>query len=226
MFQEAGFVLAFHNDLCGSERLIDIATNHASPDEDVVGTVGMHEGSATGKRLLNGGKRRKLLPGDGEVGEIEALDNFFLTDHHRDGLTAEADLVLGKYGLIGEGRDHAKAVPAGNVLGAVNRLHAGVDGYIGAHIFEPEPGVVIGTTDGAKKQCTRRDFIGAEDFGAFGLALAVEADQSLADSGASTGGGQRIRHGVRSQHSGNDLAITGAAAEDTAQGVHDFGLRW
>jgi hypothetical protein len=77
--------------------------------------------------------------------------------------------------------------------------------------------------DDAHSQRALRDFVGAKDFGAIHFLLAIEPHQPGADRGT------RFRRTLRDRLTrfhdrANDLAISGAAAQHTADRIHHFGF--
>ena len=80
------------------------------------------------ERRLDGEHGRQLLPGDGEGREVEALDRLALAHDGGHGLAPEAGLAFGEDGLVGEGRDDAEDVAAGNVAGRQHADDAGMGG--------------------------------------------------------------------------------------------------
>src|ERR1700737_2923656 len=89
-------------------------------------------------------------------------------------------------------------------------------------VAKAKAGAMVRTSDGADHERTSRDFVRAENLGSTHLALAIQADQPLTYRVSR----RRLELGARSStsflHRGDDLAITGTAAEHAADGVHYF----
>ena len=88
-------------------------------------------------------------------------------------------------------------------------------------IAEMEARALVGTADRADYQRSGRHFVCSENFRAIHLTLAVETDEPRAYSIA--GQGRRFGDfaGSSLQYGGNDLAISRAAAEHSADRIHD-----
>ena len=161
-----------------------VAAADAALDQAVVGALGMH-----GRRLRGlggggvgeGGERR---PGDREAGEVGAR---VLEGDEGDGLAGEAGLGLGERRLVGEARDDAEAVAAGDVVGGEDGGDARAGGGPGAQVAEGEGGARVGRADRPEGEGAGWCRVGAEALAAVDLGAAVEAGQAGADRGA--GGG-------------------------------------
>ncbi len=204
--------------LGAAEGGIGVAATDEAACQQVAGAVGVQQGGAGGfglGRVQQGGQG---TPVDGEGLEVERGDDLGRAGDERDGLAAKAGGALGQRRLVGEVRDDAEAVAAGDVGGGQHDVEA-VRGAPAFEVAEGEARVVVRRADGADGQpvSIRRPEVGAEDVGAAHLWPAVQAFRRGAD-GAAAGNLDRRRRVAPGVADGvEDLRVAGAAAEHAAK---------
>ncbi len=153
------------------------------------------------------------------MGEVEIADNIRIAHDERHRLALEARFDFGKRWLIGERRDDAEAVLAGNVGGGEDAHDALVAGNERGKIAETELRTMMRAADRAGQKRTVRPMIGAEYLTARHLHPSVEALNASANRRASLRQlRRRVGHGRR-HHRIDDLAVTRAAAEHSAERI-------
>ena len=168
-------------------------------------------------RVEEVGQRR---PGDGEAGEVERGDPIGLAGDQRHRLAAEAGGGLGQRRLVGERRDDAEAVAAGDVGGGEDRLEP-LRQAPGVEVAKGEAGMVVRRARGANGEpappFVSRPKIGAERVSAANLGRPVQPLDRRADGTAGRGPGVRSGLGPGVADRIDDLGIAGAAAEHAAE---------
>ncbi len=175
-------------------------------------------------RFVDGHERRQLLPRHRERGEVQCRHRPGFAHDHGHRFAAEPDVLLGEHGLIGRGGDHAEPVAALDIGRGQHRLDARRRRDVGIDVAEPETRPMVGSADDADRERSVGRLVGAEHVGAVHLGLAVDPLGTVAHRLADR---RRRRRGVRGAHMrghnrGDDLAVAGAAAQHTAEGVHDL----
>ncbi len=223
MLDEAGFELALNlDDVASGQRRLDIAARHPAPDQDIARAVRVDLGSALGECGLHGQQRRPLLPGHRETGKIASFDGLPLADDGGNRFAAETCLALGKDRLIGERRDDAEDIAAGNVLGRQYTDDPCMLRNPGVEIAEAEAGMVMRRPDGPHPQGIGGNAVGAEALSPHDLRKPIEPRDPRAHGTAlfrllELCGPFRCSIGDRI----DDLGIAGATAEDAAQRIGD-----
>ncbi len=196
-----------------------VALAHEAARQQVAGAIRMDERRAGGLGLGRVEEMGQRLPPGGEAGQIERSKPLGLAGDERYGLAAEARPALGQRRLVGEIRDDAEAVAAGDVGGGED-----VDAMRprpGGEIAEGEAGVGVRRADGADGEPAARlrigPEVGAEAVGAAHLGRPVEALGRGADGAARRDLGGRRRLAPCVADGVEDLGIAGAAAEHAAQ---------
>jgi hypothetical protein len=224
VFYEAGLVFTFYDSVGFGEGAIHIAAHDSSSGEHVLLAMGMDQDGSGSESCFDFGKRLEWFPFDRKRCEIEGLDCARLARNHGDGFATKAGFIFGEHRLVGEGRDHAVAVLAGNVSSGECSVNSGMLFDEGLEVAKLEASAVVRAADRAHGESADGDLICAVTFGAKDFALAIETNQAGADGASSV---RRLAgRGLdrRVQHCGNNFAVSRATAKHAAEGIHDFGL--
>ena len=197
----------------------------AAPDpaghQKIAVTSGMklRRAGGTGGFHLDGGLTNR--PGDRKIRQVGTGKPVGIADDKRHRLAAESRRGLGKRRLVGEWRDDAEFIDAGNVGGGDDRVDHRPFGRPGLEIPEFEIGKVMRAADGADKARAVGPAVGAEPLADIDLGAPVKTLDSGPDRragcrhGGFIGGASGIHHRV------DDLGIAGAAAQNAAERVLD-----
>ena len=152
---------------------------------------------------------------------------FGLAGDERHRLAAEPRDVFRQRRLVGEGRDHAEAVLAGDVGGGEDADDAGLPFGIGVEIAEGKAGADGAASGRPVRRAHRPESVSAPNFSA-PVTLGTpssrtgEAPTALPVSGSRAAKPSVVAPGVH--HRCDDLAVAGAAAEHAAERIADLGL--
>ena len=127
------------------------------------------------ERLVERRERGPRAPGHRKRRKVEIAHRLAVADHQRYRLAAKARDALREHRLVGESRDDAIAIRAGDILGGEDGDDSGMSALKRLDVAENERGVRMRRSDRARRQRLGRPFVSAEDFRAREFANAVEA---------------------------------------------------
>ena len=194
------------------QRLIRLARGDAALDEDITGSFAMHEMPFRGCRCrIHYACRGR--PIDGKHRKIECGDRVRLTRDERHRFAPEPRVAVGERRLIGERRDNAKTIPAGNVPGGKHGLDPGMRAAPGVDIPELECRAVVWRADRPDQQRAVRPEVGAENFRTGDFRFAVQPLQAGADGISRFRFRRRWRFRRRFAYGGDDFLISRTPAQ-------------
>ena len=120
MLDKAGLVFAFDDHIRFRQSLFHVTTNHAASHQHIAFAVGMDAWGVGGERGCNRGQCGQCFPGDRKFCEVQRFDGLGLSNYRGDGFASESGLGFGEHRLVGERRNHAVTILAGNVLRSQN----------------------------------------------------------------------------------------------------------
>ena len=204
------------------ERRLGIAALDPALDELVALGLVVDQGGARRASLVQPAYRRQRLVADRQVLVAEGRHRFARAHERHDRIAPVARDALGQHRLVAQVGVDADAV-VGHVGGGEYSLHAGPGGGHRCEVAERDLGRGMGRADDAEPERVCRHGIGAVALGTGELGHTVELGEAGADGGTCRGRRQGL-WGIacRIQHRRHDLAITGAAAEHTAEPVHNL----
>src|SRR5579883_1747928 len=127
----------------------------------------MDERSPRFERRLDSRHGGQWRPFDWKGLKIERVDSVLLARYCGDGLAAIARFPMGEDGLIGERRDDAITIFAGDIPSGEDPHQARMGAHKAVKIAEFESGAIVGRAYGAQHQDPGRPAVGAENFGSF-----------------------------------------------------------
>ncbi len=116
------------------------------------------------ERLFERRERGPRAPGHRKRRKVEIAHRLAVADHQRYRLAAEARDALREHRLVGERRDNAIAIRAGDILGGEDGDDSGMSALKRLDVAENERGVRVRRSDRARRQRLGRPFVSAEDF--------------------------------------------------------------
>jgi len=204
----------------------DIAALDNAAHQHIAFAPGMKPWGVLGPSLGGGQHVRQGRPAHRECVQIEILHRGALAGDGGHGLAAKANHRLGKDRLIGESRNRAETVAPGNIRRREHRQDTGVTLHETGHIAENECRMMMRAAHDVYEDRIVRRQVRPESFGPRHLGIAIQA----ADTRANTRAGRRKRladiEAARVHDRIDNLAISGASAEHTAQGIGHLAARW
>ena len=147
----------------------------------LAGPIVVDEERPFGRCLARRQHVRQHGPCDREIREHDIGHGIALAGDQGDRLAAKADMAFGKRRLVGERRDGAETIAAGDVARGEDGDDACMRCDEGGGVADHERGAMMRRTHDQHRQRIGRKSIGAEALGAGDLGLAVEPDRRRAD---------------------------------------------
>ena len=206
------------------QRRVGITAAHHALDEQIAGTVRMHQWRALFSRFGLIERMRHLGPEHRKIRGIKPGHRVAAAGDERHGFAAKPDRLLGECRLVGIGRNDTKSVATGNVGCREDGFDARPLRHESVKVTECEGCMPVRRTHDCYRERLARPAIGAEWLGAGNFRHAVEPHNRRADGAA----GHRILPAfglVAARHLGHCreyLAIAGAAAQNAAERIRDL----